>query len=186
MSGAAVDDEPTAADSQFRLTVPDSVGRQLTPALEGIDRAGWTLSFAESCTSGLAAAAVSNVPELGHVLDCAFVTYSDDAKKRLLGIPEDVLEREGAVSEPVARLMAGAALERSGAHAAIAITGFAGPAGPDDEEGRVHFAVALSTGVVRHREEHFGPLGQDAIRLAALEVVVELIGEISLQARACV
>jgi len=133
--------------------------------------------FAESCTASLAASAVSGVEGLGHVLDCAFVTYSDDAKTRLLNVDPAVIADIGAVSQPVARAMAEGVLERSAADVAISVTGFAGPAGLQDEEGLVHFALARTGLPTRCRVEHFGALGVNRVRLAALGVVIELLGE---------
>lgn len=83
----------------------------------------------------------------------------------------------GAVSQPVARAMAEGVLERSAADVAISVTGFAGPAGPQDEEGLVHFALARTGLPTRCRVEHFGALGVNRVRLAALGVVIELLGE---------
>ena len=165
----------TPRADRLELAVPSGLVARLERALRPFDADGRTIAFAESCTAGLAAAAVSGVKGLGHVLDCAWVTYSDGAKSRLLGVPSPMIEQYGAVSEQVARLMAEGALGRSPADVAVAITGFAGPAGPADEEGLVHFAMAASGAVTRHREEHFGTIGQDAVRLKAIGVVAELL-----------
>jgi nicotinamide-nucleotide amidase len=73
--------------------------------------------------------------------------------------------------------MAQGALRRSDADIAVAITGFAGPGGPDDEEGLVHFACARRGGETCHREEHFGQIGRDGVRIAALDVAWEMIGQ---------
>lgn len=161
--------------SKLHLFVPADLLDRLAAPLRRLDDDGMTLVFAESCTAGLAAVAVSSVPELGHVLEAAFVTYSDEAKVRLLGAPGSLLDEAGAVSEAVAKSMAQGALQRSDADVAIAVTGFAGPAGPSDEEGLVHFAMANSAGSVLHRVEHFGAIGQDAVRLKALGVIFELL-----------
>jgi nicotinamide-nucleotide amidase len=134
-----------------------------------------TIALAESCTAGLVASAISGVEGLGRVLECGFAVYTDDAKARLLGVSRDVLKREGAASEAVARLMSEGALERAEGDIAIAITGFAGPAGPDDEEGLVHFTLARPGHATSHRVEHSGPRGTDAVRLAALEAVIDLL-----------
>lgn len=159
----------------LQLAIPDALARRLEAALQPLDDRDCKVAFAESCTAGLAACAVSGVQGLGHVLDCAFVTYSDGAKSRLLGVDAALIAREGAVSEPVAVAMAQGALGRSAADVAVSITGYAGPAGPDDEEGLVHFALARTDRRTLCRVEHFGPRGQDAVRLAALDVVVDLL-----------
>lgn len=157
------------------LKLPTALSDRLAAALKPIDERDRTVAFAESCTAGLAASAVSGVEGLGHVLDCAYVTYSDGAKTRLLGVDAGLIEREDAVSEPVARAMAEGALERSAADIAVSITGFAGPAGDDDEEGLIHFALARTGKPTVHRVEHFGARGTDANRLSALGVVIDLL-----------
>lgn len=159
----------------LQLAIPAVLTRRLEAALRPLDARDCKVAFAESCTAGLAASAVSGVEGLGHVLDCAYVTYSDGAKTRLLGVDAGLIEREDAVSEPVARAMAEGALERSAADVAVSVTGYAGPAGPDDEEGLVHFALARTGKPTQHRVEHFGARGTDANRLSALEVVVDLL-----------
>lgn len=159
----------------LRLTLTERLSDRLKAALEPLDERDCKVACAESCTAGLAASAISGVEGLGHVLDCAYVTYSDGAKTRLLGVDAGLIDAQGAVSEPVARAMAEGALERSAADVAVSVTGFAGPAGPDDEEGLVHFALARTGRPTLHRVEHFGPRGRDAVRLAALETVIDLL-----------
>ena len=153
----------------------DALLARLEQTLRALDDQGLTVAGAESCTAGLISAAISGCNGLGHVLDCAFVTYSNEAKSRLLGVPCGLICRDGAVSENVARWMAEGALTRAAAPLAYAVTGFAGPAGPDDEEGLVHFALARRHRPTLHRVEHFGAIGQDAVRLAALGVVIDLL-----------
>jgi len=133
------------------------------------------LATAESCTGGLLAALLTDVRGRGHVFERGFVVYSKDAKCDLLGIDRATVERCGAVSEPVAVAMARGALRRSQADIALSITGFAGPGGPDDEEGLVHFACARTSGETDHRAAHFGPIGRQGVRLAALGVALEMI-----------
>lgn len=165
----------TTAPDALNLTLPEALSRRLERALRPLDDRNCTVAFAESCTAGLAASAVSGIDGLGHVLDCAFVTYSDGAKTRLLGVDADLIKRRGAVSEPVALAMAEGALKRSAADVAISVTGYAGPAGPGDEEGLVHFALARTGREPLHRVEHFGPRGQAVVRLEALGVIVDLL-----------
>jgi len=135
------------------------------------------LATAESCTGGLLAALLTDVRGRGHVFERGFVVYSKDAKCDLLGLDRAMVENCGAVSEPVARAMAQGALRRSEADIVLSVTGFAGPAGPDDEEGLVHFACARRDGDTCHREAHFGAIGRQGVRLAALEVALEMIGQ---------
>src|SRR4051794_41766457 len=89
-----------------------------------------TIATAESCTGGMLAALLTDIEGAGHGFDRGFVTYTKEAKTELLGIEPSLLDRNDAVSEVVARAMAEGALKRSKADLAVAITGFAGPAGP--------------------------------------------------------
>ena len=133
------------------------------------------LATAESCTGGLLAALLTDVRGRGHVFERGFVVYSKEAKCDLLGLDRAMVETCGAVSKEVAVAMAQGALRRSEAQIAIAITGFAGPAGEGDEEGLVHFACARTSGETCHREEHFGPIGRQGVRVSALQVALEMI-----------
>jgi nicotinamide-nucleotide amidase len=138
-------------------------------------RAELKLATAESCTGGLLAALLTDIEGRSHVFERGFVVYSEDAKCDLLGIDHATVESCGAVSRQVAIEMALGALRRSRADLALSITGFAGPAGEDDEEGLVHRACARRDGQVAHREEHFGPLGRQGVRVAALNTALELL-----------
>jgi nicotinamide-nucleotide amidase len=104
------------------------------------------------------------------VFDRAFVTYSNDAKTELLGVPATLIARDGAVSESVARAMAEGALAHSPAELAVAVTGIAGPGGGTAEKpvGLVHFASLRRGGEVRHARHVFPDLGRSSIRLAAV------------------
>jgi len=106
--------------------------------------AGRTITLAESCTGGLVAAALTEIPGSSAVLGIGFVTYSNDAKTKLLGVNQDILDTFGAVSVAVAWAMAQAALKKSGADIAVAISGVAGPDGGTERKpvGTVVFAVA--------------------------------------------
>jgi nicotinamide-nucleotide amidase len=103
-----------------------------------------TIALAESCTGGLVAAALTEVPGSSAVLDRGFVTYSNEAKMELLGVSEDLIDTFGAVSIAVAWSMAQGALKKSSADVAVAITGVAGPDGGSDQKpvGTVVFACA--------------------------------------------
>ena len=137
--------------------------------------AGLTVATAESCTGGMLAALLTDIEGAGHGFDRGFVTYSKQAKADVLGIERAVLDENDAVSEVVARAMAECALARCSADVAIGVTGFAGPAGPENEEGLVHFALARRNGESLHREEHFGALGRGAIRVKSLKVMLEML-----------
>ena len=132
------------------------------------------LATAESCTGGLLASLLTDVPGVAHAFDRGFVTYSEEAKTEMLGVPAGLIEQEGAVSSAVALAMAEGALSRSRANIALAITGFADKG---EEPGLVHFACARAGRISAHREEHFGAIGRGAVRVAALEVAVEMMTE---------
>jgi len=132
------------------------------------------LATAESCTGGMLASLLTDLQGMAHAFDRGFVTYSEDSKTELLGVPAALIEEKGAVSKEVAVAMAEGALGRSRAHIALAITGFA-DAG--EEPGLVHFACAREGRITAHREEHFGARGRGANRIAALEVAVEMMTE---------
>jgi nicotinamide-nucleotide amidase len=135
------------------------------------------LAVAESCTGGLLAAALTEIPGSSDVLDRGFVTYSDAAKQEMLGVPASLLETRGAVSKETAEAMAAGAIERSGAHLSAAVTGVAGPGGGTARKpvGLVHFAAARRGGRLLHRERHYGDPGRAEIRRrSVLEALVML------------
>ena len=134
---------------------------------------------AESCTGGLVAAAICSIAGASDVFDRGFVAYSNRAKEELLGIPGELIADLGAVSEPVARMMAEGALEHSHAHVAIATTGVAGPGGgtPMKPVGTVHFATSRANDSVRHRMERFDLDDRAAIQMASLQMALEMLHE---------
>lgn len=142
--------------------------------------AGLRVTVAESCTGGLVAAALTEVPGSSDVLEASFVTYSNDTKMALLGVNEEVLETFGAVSVAVAWGMAQGALAKSGADTAVAITGIAGPGGGSDMKpvGTVVFARARRGAnpkeIVADRKD-FGDLGRGGVRLQAALCALELL-----------
>lgn len=109
---------------------------------------GLKAATAESCTGGLIAKRITDVPGSSGVFEFGWVTYADRAKTEMLGVPAEVLEEHGAVSKPVVKAMAEGALERSGADVAIAVSGIAGPDGgtPEKPIGTVWFAWAFRSG----------------------------------------
>ena len=139
---------------------------------------GAMLATAESCTGGLVAAALTAIPGSSDVVAGGLVTYSNPAKTRLLGVDAALIATAGAVSEPVARAMAAGAVGRLGANLAVAITGVAGPGGgsADKPVGLVHFASANAS-ETRHREARFGDIGRDEVRMASVEVALQMLLE---------
>ena len=139
-------------------------------------RSGLLVATAESCTGGLVAGAITAVPGSSSALDRGFVTYSNEAKTQMLGVPADLIANHGAVSEPVARAMAGGVLAKASAQVSVAVTGIAGPGGGSSDKpvGLVHFAAAGPLALV-HIEHRFGDIGRDAIRLESVRVALSLL-----------
>ena len=162
---------------ELRPALPPDIADRAERVLELAKHREAMLATAESCTGGLLAALLTDVRGYGHVFDRGFVSYSEEAKCDLLGIQRTLIDDCGAVSRAVAEAMATGALDRSQADVAVSITGFAGPGGDGDEEGLVHFALASASGRRSHREEHFGAIGRDGVRLAALRVALDLLAE---------
>jgi nicotinamide-nucleotide amidase len=134
---------------------------------------------AESCTGGLIAGLLTEIPGSSDVIERGFVTYSNEAKQELLGVPADLLRTHGAVSEPVARAMAQGALKQAHAERSIAVTGIAGPGGGSAAKpvGLVYIAVARPEGDVMTREYRFGDIGRDRVRLASVEKALMLLAD---------
>jgi len=146
-----------------------------------IDRcraAGVTLATGESCTGGLIAAILTEVPGSSDVVERGLVTYSNRAKSDLLGVPEALVDVHGAVSEPVARAMAEGVLAASPAAIAIAVTGIAGPGGgtADKPVGLVHLAVARRGGRLVHEKQLFGDRSRREIRFMTVQRALALAG----------
>ena len=147
--------------------------------VEANRKAGRRIAVAESCTGGLVAAALTEVPGSSDVFVASIVTYSDEAKTDLLKVGRDLVETFGAVSIAVAWGMARGAVEKTGADVAVAITGIAGPGGGSAEKpvGLVHFGLALRDGGVRHLERRYGDRGRAGIRRAAVADALGLLEE---------
>jgi nicotinamide-nucleotide amidase len=137
------------------------------------------LVTAESCTGGLVAGAICAIPGASDVFERGFVVYNNRAKQELLGVPGEIIADLGAVSEPVARMMAEGALENSNAHLAVAITGVAGPGGGTRMKpvGTVHIATARANHGLHHRQEFFQFETREEIQLAAVQSALEAMRE---------
>lgn len=133
-----------------------------------------TLAFAESCTGGLLSALVTSVAGASDVLGYGFVTYSNEAKMELLGVPAQLLELHGAVSPQVAVSMAEGARARAGSTLAIAVTGIAGPGGGSEQKpvGLVFIGIAMSNAPSHTIELRLGDIGRAGIRLATTETAI--------------
>lgn len=141
---------------------------------------GRKIALAESCTGGLVAAALTEIPGSSDVLGTSLVTYSNEAKVSMLGVSVELIETFGAVSIAVAWAMARGALEQSGADIAVAITGVAGPGGGSDKKpvGTVVFGRARKGGDAEDivaDKRHFGDLGRGGVRLQAALCALELL-----------
>ena len=143
---------------------------------------GLRVATAESCTGGLIAACLTEIAGSSDVVDRGFVTYANEAKRDLLGVPDEVLMRVGAVSEEVARAMAAGALARSDADLAVAVTGIAGPGGGTAAKpvGLVHHACAGPSGAVLHRRVVY-PGDRGAVRLATVATALDMLIDGALQ-----
>lgn len=155
--------------------VPDHVDEAVDRLLEAACEKDLSLVTAESCTGGLMASVLTDVSGRAHAFERGFVTYTNDAKAELLGVDRGLLDDPGPVSEPVARAMAEGALRNSRGDLALSITGFAGPAGPDDEPGLVHFGLARRNGATVHRCEHYGTEERGEVRLRCLETGLAML-----------
>lgn len=157
--------------------LPDALERMAHGLLERACERELMLATAESCTGGLLASLLTDVEGASHAFERGFVVYSEDAKCELLGVAREDLDDCGAVSREVAVAMAEGAIRRSKADVALAVTGFAGPGGEDDEVGLVHFACARRDGPTVHRAEHFGDAGRGPVRVACIRVALEMMAE---------
>jgi nicotinamide-nucleotide amidase len=156
--------------------LPDDIDQLADAVLDLACGRGLMLATAESCTGGLLASLLTDIPGKSHAFERGFVTYTDEAKHELLGVPIALIREAGAVSQSCAIAMAEGALAQSRAHVAVSITGFTDGA-PGLPAGLVHFACASRGAPIRHRVEHFGPVGRAEVRLSALRVALRLMHE---------
>jgi nicotinamide-nucleotide amidase len=142
---------------------------------------GLRIATAESCTGGLIAGLLTEIAGSSDVVERGFVTYSNQAKQDMLGVPQALLIRHGAVSEEVARAMAEGALAHSGADLAVAVTGIAGPGGGTTEKpvGLVHIAAARKGANILHRECRFGDIGRGGVRIATVDAALEMLSALA-------
>ena len=137
---------------------------------------GWRLATAESCTGGLVAAALTAIAGASDVVECGFVTYSNKAKRELLGVPAATIAAHGAVSAETAAAMVHSAIARAPIDLAVSVTGLAGPGGgtPQKPIGLVYVGVARKDGVARVERRIF-PGDRAAVRDAAVMLALELL-----------
>lgn len=155
----------------------DAIRDTAARVLDACRARGLKIATAESCTGGLVAGALTEIPGSSDVFDRGFVTYSNAAKQQTLSVAASILERHGAVSRETADAMAAGALAMSDADLAVAITGIAGPAGgsADKPVGLVHFAAASRDGSRVHCERRYGDAGRSAVRQQAVAEALAML-----------
>lgn len=147
--------------------------------VEKLREKGWSISFAESCTGGLAAARLVDVPDASRVLNASFVTYAEEAKTRLVGVSGEVLRQFGVVSEEVAGRMALGAAKANAAQVGVGISGVAGPGGGTEKTpvGTVCFGFYVN-GALTTQTRHFDGLDRSSVRAAAVDHVFRVLAEL--------
>jgi nicotinamide-nucleotide amidase len=158
--------------------LPEALIDAASALLDACREAGMTIATAESCTGGLVAGCLTEIAGSSDVFERGFVTYSNEAKSELLGVPAAMIARHGAVSEEVAKAMAIGALARSRALMTVAITGVAGPGGGSREKpvGLVHFASAITGGTTVHERHEFEGNRSD-IRREAVRTAIRILAD---------
>jgi nicotinamide-nucleotide amidase len=158
----------------------EELGNRATALLDLCKSKHLMVVTAESCTGGLVAAALTNIAGSSAVIDRGFVTYTNEAKQEMVGVPEATIEQYGAVSRETAEAMAKGALAHAAADLAVSVTGMAGPDGGTASKpvGLVHFAAATRSGRLIHQERRFGDVGRTEVRrksvLQAMAMLTEL------------
>lgn len=143
--------------------------------LAACKKRGITLATAESCTGGLLSAMLTELPGSSAMFTHGYITYANEAKTEMLGVPMQLIDHHGAVSEQVARAMAEGALKNSSADLAVSITGIAGPGGGENKPvGTVHFACAMKGKPTIHQHKIFAG-NRSEIRCAAVDCALDMI-----------
>lgn len=156
--------------------MPESVSSFAKAVLDACQQRGIMLATAESCTGGLISAALTAIPGSSTVVERGFVTYTNEAKHEMLGVPLSLFASVGAVSEEVACAMAEGAISHSRARVSVSVTGIAGPGGGTDDKpvGLVHMAAAHIGGETHH-ECHVFSGDRDAVRAEAVKAALALV-----------
>lgn len=147
--------------------------------VEKLIEKNYHITFAESCTAGLAAAKLVNVPDASKVLDVSFVTYANEAKQKYVNVNEDTIEANGVVSEKVAGEMAAGAANAMGAEVGVGISGIAGPSGGTDKKpvGMVCFGFYVNGNISTYTMK-FGDIGRNNVRAASVDFCYEKLLEL--------
>lgn len=156
---------------------PEDLLAEATALLAMLRAKGLTVATAESCTGGLIAGLLTEIPGSSDVVDRGFVTYSNEAKAQMLGVDSQLIAVHGAVSEQVARAMATGALSHAMADITVAVTGVAGPGGGSAEKpvGLVHFGASRRGRGVIHQQVRFGDISRSAIRIASVRQALAML-----------
>ena len=156
---------------------PEDLLAEATALLAMLRAKGLTVATAESCTGGLIAGLLTEIPGSSDVVDRGFVTYSNEAKAQMLGVDSQLIAVHGAVSEQVARAMATGALSHAMADITVAVTGVAGPGGGSAEKpvGLVHFGASRRGRGVIHHQIRFVDISRSAIRIASVRQALAML-----------
>ncbi len=162
-------------------TIDDDLAAAAQRLLDVCRRKNLTIATAESCTAGLVAGTLTEIPGTSSILDRGYVTYSNEAKHQMLGVPSATLEKHGAVSRETAEAMARGVLGNSRVQLAVSITGIAGPDGgsADKPVGLVHFAVATHGGALVHAEKRFGNIGRSLVRKQSVLQAFQMLHDLA-------
>ncbi|MEO5335674.1 MAG: CinA family protein [Magnetospirillum sp. WYHS-4] len=162
------------------FTIDDALLAQAEALLAACRGRGLKVATAESCTGGLIAAVLTAIPGSSDVVERGFVTYANEAKAAMLGVPWDILTNPGAVSETVARAMGEGVLAHSTADLSVAVTGIAGPGGGSEIKpvGLVHVAAIRRGGPTLHRRMVFSG-DRDAVRRQSVAAALEMLRELA-------
>lgn len=172
----------TAQNNPPAGALDDDIDAMAAAVLKRVCALELKLATAESCTGGLVASTLTDVKGCSHAFERGFITYTDQAKNEMLGVPRDLIEAETAVSKLVAVRMAEGGLDRSDADICVAITGYADDADGAAPAGLVHFALAVRGRSTRHEKQEFGDLGRQAVRTACVQTSLRMIDD-ALKAR---
>ncbi|MBV9557094.1 MAG: CinA family protein [Pseudolabrys sp.] len=139
------------------------------------------VATAESCTAGLVAGTLTEVPGTSSILDRGYVTYSNEAKHEMLGVSHETLKAHGAVSRQAAEAMVRGALGHSRVDIAVSVTGIAGPDGGSEAKpvGLVHFAAATRSGKLLHAEKRYGAIGRSEVRKESVLQAFKMLHELA-------
>lgn len=154
----------------------EDICAQAADIIDRCRRGGFHIATAESCTGGLVGHYLSRVPGAGDAFEGGFITYSNESKATLLGVPRSLIERYGAISEEVVRAMAEGALRKGRVDLAVAVSGVAGPAEQEGKPvGLVHLACAAFKGLTVHHMAHYSARGQDDVCAAAVHDALSML-----------